>query len=119
PHERSRAARLEGVHSGRGTRSVRPGSGPVEAVGEPAAWRTDGCIRKYVMKLATLKDGTRDGSLVVVSRGLTACAAVPDIARTLQAALDDWAECEPALQAVSNLLNNGEQPHARDFDPEN
>ncbi len=42
------------------------------------------------MKLATLKNGTRDGELVVVSRDLARCVAVPEIARTLQAALDDW-----------------------------
>ena len=41
------------------------------------------------MKLATLKAGGRDGTLVVVSRDLVTCQAVPDIARTLQAALDD------------------------------
>ncbi|SEG16379.1 fumarylacetoacetate (FAA) hydrolase, partial [Thauera chlorobenzoica] len=37
------------------------------------------------MKLATLKHGGRDGTLVVVSRDLTRCRAVPAIARTLQA----------------------------------
>ena len=42
------------------------------------------------MKLATLKDSTRDGRLVVVSRDLTRCSEVGHIARTLQAALDDW-----------------------------
>ena len=42
------------------------------------------------MKLATRRDGTRDGELVVVSRDLARSVAVPEIARTLQAALDDW-----------------------------
>ena len=42
------------------------------------------------MKLATLRDGSRDGRLVVVSRDLTRASGVPHIARTLQAALDDW-----------------------------
>ena len=42
------------------------------------------------MKLATQDDHTRDGRLVVVSRDLSRCVAVPEIARTLQAALDDW-----------------------------
>ena len=50
------------------------------------------------MKLATLKQGGRDGTLVVVSRDLTRCRAVPAIARTLQAALDDWAGTEPQLR---------------------
>ena len=49
------------------------------------------------MKLATLKDCTRDGRLVVVSRDLTRCSEVGHIARTLQAALDDWAHVGPRL----------------------
>ena len=47
------------------------------------------------MKLATLQQGGRDGTLVVVSRDLTRCQPVPAIARTLQAALDDWERCAP------------------------
>ena len=41
------------------------------------------------MKLATLKDGTRDGKLVVVSRDLTQYTDASFLARTLQTALDD------------------------------
>jgi len=59
------------------------------------------------MKLATLKKGGRDGTLVVVNRALTHCRAVPAIARTLQAALDDWADCEPQLRQVYEALNSG------------
>lgn len=59
------------------------------------------------MKLATLKQGGRDGTLVVVNRALTHCRAVPAIARTLQAALDDWAVCEPQLRQVYEALNSG------------
>ena len=33
------------------------------------------------MKLATLGNGTRDGELVVVSRDLARCVAVPEIGR--------------------------------------
>ncbi len=54
------------------------------------------------MKLATLKAGGRDGTLVVVRRDLSQCLAVPQIAPTLQAALDDWERCAPLLQAVSD-----------------
>ena len=50
------------------------------------------------MKLATLKQGGRDGTLVVVSRDLKRCRAVPEIARTMQAALDDWEASEPQLR---------------------
>jgi fumarylacetoacetate (FAA) hydrolase len=62
------------------------------------------------MKLATLKDGTRDGALVVVSQDLTSAARVPDIAPILQAALDSWDTAEPALQAVYAQLNAGGAP---------
>ncbi|MEQ1440802.1 fumarylacetoacetate hydrolase family protein, partial [Fontimonas sp. SYSU GA230001] len=60
------------------------------------------------MKLATLKDGTRDGRLVVVSRDLARCIAVPQIARTLQSALDRWNEVEPQLRVVSGRLDDGD-----------
>lgn len=59
------------------------------------------------MKLATLRQGGRDGTLVVVSRDLTRCRAVPAIARTLQAALDDWDACEPQLRQVQEALDSG------------
>jgi fumarylacetoacetate (FAA) hydrolase len=59
------------------------------------------------MKLATLKQGGRDGTLVVVSRDLSRCRAVPAIARTLQAALDDWDACEAPLRQVYEALSSG------------
>jgi fumarylacetoacetate (FAA) hydrolase len=52
------------------------------------------------MKLATLKDGTRDGKLVVVSRDLTRYCAADNIAPTLQAALDDWERIAPKLEVL-------------------
>ncbi|MFX9058136.1 2-keto-4-pentenoate hydratase, partial [Acinetobacter baumannii] len=67
------------------------------------------------MKLASLRHG-RDGRLVVVSRDLTRAVAVPNIAATLQAALDDWATAAPELNAVYRLLNEGNLPGAFDFD---
>lgn len=60
------------------------------------------------MKLATLKSADRDGQLVVVSRDLGTCKPVPEIARTLQYALDHWTQVEPRLQAVYEALNQGE-----------
>ena len=57
------------------------------------------------MKLASLKSSGRDGTLVVVSRDLSLCQRVPDIARTLQAALDDWHTAAPQLAAVYRQLN--------------
>jgi fumarylacetoacetate (FAA) hydrolase len=67
------------------------------------------------MKLATLKDGSRDGRLVIVSRDLARCVAVPEVARTLQAALDDWGRTAPALDALSVELNAGRLPDAEPF----
>ncbi len=69
------------------------------------------------MKLATLKAGGRDGTLVVVNRDLTRCQTVAEVAPTLQKALDDWDRVMPALQAVSDALNHGAARHAMPFDP--
>ncbi|MCB1383981.1 MAG: fumarylacetoacetate hydrolase family protein [Notoacmeibacter sp.] len=65
------------------------------------------------MKLATLKDRTRDGKLVVVSKDLTRYSDVGHIARTLQAALDDWEHVAPRLERVAEGLETGSQPSAR------
>ena len=69
------------------------------------------------MKLATLKQGGRDGTLVVVNRDLTRAQAVPAIAPTLQHALDHWDITEPQLREVYAALNNGHARHAIPFDP--
>lgn len=69
------------------------------------------------MKLATLNNGTRDGQLVVASRDLTLCVAVPEIARTLQQALDNWDAVVASLQDVYFALNE-RTITARLFDPE-
>ena len=60
-----------------------------------------------VMKLATLKNGKPDGELVVVSRDLAKMSRVSDVASTLQAALDDWANMRPRLEERSQGLNAG------------
>jgi fumarylacetoacetate (FAA) hydrolase len=60
------------------------------------------------MKVGSLKAGGRDGTLVVVSGDLKRAARVPQIAATLQAALDDWADCEPELRSVARLLEQGQ-----------
>src|SRR5271163_962026 len=62
---------------------------------------------KTSMKLATLRDGTRDGALVVVRPDGLAFAPARDAARTLQAALDNWAAIAPKLKALSEALANG------------
>ncbi len=59
------------------------------------------------MKLATLRDGTRDGALVVIRRDGAAFARAHDVARTLQAALDAWDATETGLRALSERLDGG------------
>lgn len=65
------------------------------------------------MKLATLKNATRDGVLVVVSKDLTQCTTVGHIAPTLQAALDNWEKLAPRLDRVAQGLESGGQPVQR------
>jgi len=60
------------------------------------------------MKLATLKNGTRDGALIVVRRDNAVYADATDIAPTLQAALDAWETTEPQLKARFEALQAGE-----------
>lgn len=69
------------------------------------------------LKLASLKDGGRDGTLVVVSGDLRRAVRVPSIAATLQQALDRWDEAAPALAAEYDRLNAGEAAGAFPFDP--
>ena len=59
------------------------------------------------MKLGSLKEGGRDGTLVVVSRDLSKAVKASGIAPTLQAALDDWSNAAPRLDALSTSLNAG------------
>lgn len=59
------------------------------------------------MKLASLKSG-RDGELILVSRDLQTAVKASDIAPTLQSALENWADVEPALQARYQALNAGD-----------
>lgn len=68
------------------------------------------------MKLATYKDGSRDGQLVVVSRDLTLAHYATGIANTLQAVLDDWNFMSPQLEDLSVSLNQGRARHAFAFD---
>ena len=60
------------------------------------------------MKIASLKNGSRDGKLMVVSRDLRQAVPVADIAPTLQSALERWDETAPELQAVFERLQAGE-----------
>lgn len=68
------------------------------------------------MKLASLKNGQRDGQLVVVSRDLSRCLAVSHIAATLQQALDHWPVTAPQLAEVYQALNTGSVHGEQAFD---
>ncbi len=69
------------------------------------------------MKLATYKDGSRDGQLVVVSRDLSMAHYATGIASRMQQLLDDWSFIAPQLRDLYETLNNGKARHAFPFDP--
>ncbi|WP_321969199.1 fumarylacetoacetate hydrolase family protein [Paraburkholderia tropica] len=69
------------------------------------------------MKFATLRDGTRDGCLLLVSRDLSRAVKSDDIAPTLQRALEDWRSVEPALLERYATLNAGTVAGAFVFEP--
>ena len=69
------------------------------------------------MKLASLREGGRDGTLVVVTRDLARAVRVPAIAATLQQALDDWSSNAPRLAEVAAMLEAGLVAGSFMFDP--
>lgn len=68
------------------------------------------------MKLGSLKEGGRDGTLVVVSRDLARAVRATGIAPTLQRALEDWSNLAPRLAALSDALNEGSADGVFDLD---
>lgn len=69
------------------------------------------------MRFATLRDGSRDGRLHLVSRDGTRCLSTAAIAETLQQALDDWHGLRSSLQRLADQLEDGDHPHVLPFDP--
>ena len=69
------------------------------------------------MKLATLKDGSRDGQLAVVSRDLSSAHFATGMATRMQQLLDDWNYISPQLEDLYATLNGGKARHAFAFDP--
>ena len=69
------------------------------------------------MKLATLKNGTRDGRLAVVSADLTRAAYADRVATTLLDAVERWPEVDPALKAIADQLEAGTAEATFAFDP--
>ena len=64
------------------------------------------------MKLATYKDGSRDGQLIVVSRDLSTAHYATGIALRMQQVLDDWNFLSPQLEDLYQTLNSGKARHA-------
>jgi fumarylacetoacetate (FAA) hydrolase len=69
-----------------------------------------------LMKLGSLKEGGRDGTLVVVSRDLARAVKATGIAPTLQAALDEWGHAAPRLAALAEALDAGSAEGAFELD---
>lgn len=69
------------------------------------------------MKLATLRDGSRDGKLIIVSRDNCFYVEASAIASNLQKALDNWDEVSPQLHALSDRLNEGKVGNPHRFEP--
>ncbi|WP_027419435.1 fumarylacetoacetate hydrolase family protein [Crocinitomix catalasitica] len=67
------------------------------------------------MKLATLRNGDRDGQLLIVSRDLKKAIQAKS-APTMQLALDNWNTVAPRLEEEYKDLNNGNTNAAFDFD---
>ncbi len=68
------------------------------------------------MKLGSLKEGGRDGTLIVVSRDLSRAVRATGIAPTLQRALEDWSNLAPRLNALSESLNADQADGAFDLE---
>ncbi len=71
------------------------------------------------MKLASLKDGGRDGTLIVVNRALTRACTVPEIAASLQRAIESWSTSAPQLEAVYTRLQDDTIADSFDLDTAN
>jgi len=68
------------------------------------------------MKVGSLKEGGRDGTLIVVSRDMARAVRATGIAPTLQRALEDWSNLAPRLVALSDALNDGSADGVFDLD---
>jgi fumarylacetoacetate (FAA) hydrolase len=68
------------------------------------------------MKLGSLKEGGRDGTLIVVNRELTRAVRATNVAPTLQKALDDWANISPKLAALADQLRDDKAPGSFELD---
>jgi fumarylacetoacetate (FAA) hydrolase len=67
------------------------------------------------MKLASIDNNTRDGQLVVVNKELNKAVKVPEIASTMQVAIDNWTDTEDKLQHIYKQLNSNKLQNVLDF----
>src|SRR5437763_13953612 len=63
------------------------------------------------MKLASYKDGSRGGAIVVVSRDLCTAHYATGIAKRMKQVLDDWNFLLPQLEDLCQMLNPSKAPH--------
>ena len=68
------------------------------------------------MKLASLKEGGRDGTLIVVDRELKRAVRATNVAPTLQKALDNWTAVSPKLAALAEALRDDKAPGSFELD---
>jgi fumarylacetoacetate (FAA) hydrolase len=68
------------------------------------------------MKLASLKEGGRDGTLIVVDRELKRAVRATNVAPTLQKALDNWPAISPKLAALAEQLRDDKAPGSFELD---
>ncbi|MGH8162299.1 MAG: fumarylacetoacetate hydrolase family protein [Gammaproteobacteria bacterium] len=68
------------------------------------------------MKLGSLKEGGRDGTLIVVDRNFTYAVRADDVSPNLRTALEDWERAEPLLAALADDLNDGKARNAFELD---
>ncbi len=68
------------------------------------------------MKLGSLKEGGRDGTLIVVSRDLSRAVRASSIAPSLREALESWDAVAPELATLYKDLNAGKAGNAFDLD---
>src|SRR6201996_4600244 len=71
---------------------------------------------RRVMKLASLKEGGRDGTLIVVDREWKRAVRATNVAPTLQKALDNWAAISPKLAALAEELRDDKAPGSFELD---
>ncbi len=69
------------------------------------------------MRLATLRQGGRDGTPILVDRDGRRAVTAAAVAPSLQAALDEWQRVAPELDALQQRLDRGKAAEAFSLDP--